>query len=327
MKKICMIATGGTIASAPGKDGLYPALTGERLLTMVPELGDFCEVDFQEILRLDSSNLLPEHWQLMACTVAENYKKYDGFVISHGTDTMAYSAGALYYMLKNSRKPIVFTGSQIPIEAPDTDAKRNLLTAFHAAAAGRPGVFLAFAGRLIWGNAAKKMYTEDFSAFLSINREEAGYFNGRKLIWKEPAGELPPCGSFRLEAAIDPEVCVVKLIPGLDPSFMCRIVDAGYHAIIIEGYGVGGVPTEASPKNFLPAIDYAVARGVIVVCATQSVYNGVHLDRYEVGILAARHGAISGGDLPIEALVPKLMLILAKTREPKEVRSLIEAAE
>lgn len=324
MKKICMIATGGTIASEQGKDGLYPVLTGEKLLAMAPELANVCEVDFKEILRLDSSNLLPEHWQLMAYTVAENYEKYDGFVISHGTDTMAYSAGALYYMLQNSCKPIVFTGSQIPIEAPDTDARRNLLTAFAAAAAGRPGVFLAFGGRLIWGNAAKKMYTEDFHAFLSINREEAGYFNGRELIWKEPASFQPPCEGFCLQADLDPAVCVIKLIPGLDPSFMCHIVDAGYHAIIIEGYGVGGVPTEASPKNFLPAIRYAVARGVIVVCATQSVYNGVHLDRYEVGILAARCGAISGGDLPIEALVPKLMLALAKTREPAAVRKIIE---
>lgn len=322
MKKICMIATGGTIASEAGKNGLRPALTGEKLLHLVPQLENLASIDCREILQLDSSNLLPEHWQLMARTVAEAYEEYDGFVITHGTDTMAYSAAALYYMLKNIHKPVVFTGSQLPIEHPATDAKRNLFAAFQAAASGRGGVYLAFDTHVIWGNAVKKMYTEEFEAFLSINREDAAYFDGRRLVWNEAPAISE---GFVLQDKLDERVGVLKLIPGMEPVLLQHMADFGYHAIILEGYGAGGVPTEASAKNFLPAIDYAAEKGCLIVCATQCIYNGVHLDRYEMGVLAARHGAISGGDLPFEALTARLMVLLAQTRDPAEVRRIIEA--
>ena len=323
--KICMLATGGTIASEAGKDGLRPQLTGEKIAAMVPGLAEIGSMDCREILQLDSSNLLPQHWQLMAKAVAENYEDYDGFVITHGTDTMAYSAAALHYMLPGIRKPVVFTGSQLPVENPGTDAGRNLRTAFLAAASGRPGVYLAFDGHVFYGHAVRKLYTESFHAFGSINQAEAAWMEGKKLFW--PAAVVVPTAAFVPQLDLDTRMCVLRLIPGLEPQLLQQMVDSGYHAIIVEGYGAGGVPTAASALDFLPALDYAVQQGVLVVCATQCLYDGVHLDRYEMGVLAARHGAISGGSLPIEALVPKLMLTLATTRAQDAVKQIIEAED
>ncbi len=322
MKRLCMIATGGTIASERGVDGLRPALNGKALLALVPELQGIGEIDCREILQLDSSNLLPQHWQQMARKVAELYDRYDGFVITHGTDTMAYTAAALYYMLEHTEKPVVITGSQLPIEQTGTDAKRNLFLAFTVAASGHRGVYLAFGGKVLWGNAVKKMYTEEFAAFQSINCTEAGVMDEGILRWNGPER---PAGKFVLQEVLDDKVCVLKLTPGLAPEIMRLLTDAGYHAIIIEGYGAGGVPTQDSPKNFLPGMEYAVQHGVVVVCTTQCIYNGAHLDRYEIGVLAERYGAISGGDLPTDALVPLLMLLLGRKAALAEIRAVLQA--
>lgn len=318
MKKICLLATGGTIASEAGANGLRPQVAADRMLRLLPELKEVCQIEYRELMSLDSSNLLPEHWQRMARSVAELREDYDGFVISHGTDTMAYSASALYYMLENIDRPVVLTGAQIPIEDPRTDGKRNLLTAFRAAASGRPGVYLAFDGRIIQGNRVKKLYTENFSAFLSINTKPAGYMSGSQVSWTAETAARP--GAFQLHDTLDTRVFVLKLIPGMEPEVLEAIADRGYHAIIIEGYGSGGVPTADSPKNFLPAIRYAVDKGVLVICTTQCIYDGVHLERYEVGVLAGKAGALSGGILTIEALTTKLMVLMAESRDRDFIR-------
>ncbi len=318
MKKICLLATGGTIASEAGDNGLRPQVAADKMLRLLPELKEICSLEYRELMSLDSSNLLPEHWQRMASAVAELREEFDGFVISHGTDTMAYTASALYYILENIDKPVVLTGAQIPIEDPRTDGKRNLLTAFRAAASGRAGVYLAFDGRIIQGNRVKKLYTENFSAFLSINVKPAGYMSGSKVSWTAAAPAAR--GAFRFHEQLDTRVFVLKLIPGMDPEILMALADRGYHAIIIEGYGSGGVPTGDSPKNFLPAIEYAAQRGVIMVCTTQCIYDGVHLDRYEVGVLAEKAGAISGGDLTIEALAARLMVLLPQTRDREAIK-------
>ena len=324
-KKICLISTGGTIASEKGEYGLRPEVTAKKIITMMPELADFCEIEFEEILQLDSSNLLPEHWQLMARTIAKHYDKCDGFVLSHGTDTMAYSAAALHFMLKNLAKPVVLTGSQLPIEAENSDAPGNLLAAFHAAVSSRPGVYIAFDGHIIDGKAAKKLYTKDFHAFHSINQPEAGIFEGQDILWQTPAPRV--FGEFTLIDKLDTHIAVLKLFPGVEPELLKMMIDAGYHAIIIEGYGLGGVPNADSPKNFLPMIEYAMQRGVLIVCATQCTYDGVQLDFYEVGVMAERLGAISAGHLTIEALVPKLMLLLGRNRAHASVKRGIEVED
>ena len=321
-KHIALLATGGTIACEEGADGLRPVLTGAELLRAVPELARCGEIDVIELFSLDSSNLLPMHWQRMAQAIAERCGQYDGFLLTHGTDTMGYTAGALYYMLRGIGVPVALTGSMLPLTAAGTDARANLRGAFAVAASGRPGVYQAFAGRVISGNAVKKVDSTARDAFRSIGRPQAGTFAlaDGALTWQAPeeartAAAKMDAGTqavFAPQFALDERVAVVKLVPGAEPRLLTALADAGYRAVIIEGYGAGGVPTAASPKNFLPAIAALRARGVRVICATQCTTGGVHLDTYEMGVLAARCGAESAGDLPLEALVPKTMLALAQ---------------
>lgn len=321
-KHICLLATGGTIACEEGADGLRPVLTGAELLRAAPELARCGEIDVIELCSLDSSNLLPMHWQRMAQAIAERCGQYDGFVLTHGTDTMGYTAGALYYMLRGIGVPVALTGSMLPLTAAGTDARANLRGAFAVAASGRAGVYQAFAGRVISGNAVKKVDSTARDAFRSIGRPQAGTFAlaDGALTWQ--VSEEARTAAAKMDAetqavfapqfALDERVAVVKLVPDAEPRLLTALADAGYRAVIIEGYGAGGVPTAASPKNFLPAIAALRARGVRIICATQCTTGGVHLDTYEMGVLAARCGAESAGDLPLEALVPKTMLALAQ---------------
>ena len=321
-KHICLLATGGTIACEEGADGLRPVLTGAELLRAAPELARCGEIDVIELCSLDSSNLLPMHWQRMAQAIAERCGQYDGFVLTHGTDTMGYTAGALYYMLRGIGVPVALTGSMLPLTAAGTDARANLRGAFAVAASGRAGVYQAFAGRVISGNAVKKVDSTARDAFRSIGRPQAGTFAlaDGALTWQvseeaRTAAAKMDAGTqavFAPQFALDERVAVVKLVPGAEPRLLTALADAGYRAVIIEGYGAGGVPTAASPKNFLPAIAALRARGVRIICATQCTTGGVHLDTYEMGVLAARCGAESAGDLPLEALVPKTMLALVQ---------------
>ncbi|MCI6101196.1 MAG: asparaginase [Selenomonas sp.] len=309
-KHICVLATGGTIASRPTPNGLMPALSGEDILAMVPELRERCDIDCVQLLQLDSTNLQPEHWQRMARAVAERRKQYDAFVITHGTDTMAYSAAALYYMLENIDRPVVFTGSQLPASVPGTDAGQNLLTAFHAALGGHVGVYIAFGGRVIFGNDARKLCTMQLTAFGNINRPLAGRFAGGRLTWiAEPPA---PTGTFHLHDELDTRVGVLKIVPGLPPKMLEAFVDAGFRAIILEGYGLGGIPDQESPMNFLPAFQYAKDHDCRLVCTTQCTYDGVDMDNYEMGVRAQQLGVEPGGTLTTEALLCKLMIELAE---------------
>ena len=309
-KHICVLATGGTIASRPTPNGLMPALSGEDILAMVPDLRARCDIDCVQLLQLDSTNLQPEHWIRMARAVAERRTQYDAFVITHGTDTMAYSAAALHYMLENIDRPVVLTGSQLPAGVPGTDAEQNLLTAFHAALGGRAGVYIAFGGRVMFGNDARKLCTMQLTAFGNINRPLAGRFAGGRLTWL--AGPSAQAGAFRLHDQLDTRVGVLKIVPGLPPRMLEAFVDAGFRAVILEGYGLGGIPDQESPMNFLPAFQYAKDHGCRLVCTTQCTYDGVDMDSYEMGVRAQQLGVEPGGTLTTEALLPKLMIELAE---------------
>ena len=309
-KKICVLATGGTIASRPTPNGLMPALTGEDLLAAVPEFQAACDVDCEQLLQLGSTNIQPDHWILMTRAVAERRAEYDAFIITHGTDTRAYSAAALSFMLENIDRPVIFTGSQLPSGVPGSDAEQNLLTAFHAALGGHAGVYIAFGGKIIFGDDARKLCTMQLTAFSNINRPLAGRFAGGHLTWL--ADTQTPTGAFRLHDRLDTRVAVLKIVPGLRPKMLELFVDEGCRAIILEGYGLGGIPDQESPANFLPAFTYAKAHGCRLVCTTQCTYDGVDMDCYEIGIRAQQLGVEPGGRRTTEALLAKLMMELAE---------------
>ena len=310
MKKILMLGTGGTIACVSSENGLVPALDGKTLVAMVPELEGLCHIDYKQILNLDSSNISPKHWQIIANALAENYDAYDGFVITHGTDTIAYSAAALSLMVKGCQKPVVFTGAQLPITAQGTDAKINVYNAFQVATSHAQGVCLVFGNLVIHGLCAKKMYSETFNGFCSINRKPLARIEEHALNWNSYVGAGVDSETFTVNTKLEEKVAVVKLTPGLTPEILNFYLDRGYKGVILESFGAGGVPNDEN--NWLPAVERLIKNGVRVVCATQCTYDGVNLSVYPIGTLAKKLGAESAGLLTIEASLAKLMIELAK---------------
>ena len=312
MKRILMLGTGGTIACVPSADGLVPALDGPAMIRLVPELEEVCAIETKQILNLDSSNLSPEHWQIIAKAIAANYENYDGFVITHGTDTMAYTAAALSQMLHNCQKPVVLTGAQLPIQAEGSDAPNNIYHAFLAATSPLKGVALVFGDLVIHGAHAKKLYTQNFNGFASINREPLATISHNHLFWQKGAlqgggyGE----GEFSINTQLETKIAVVKIIPGATPDILDYYVKKSYKGLIIEGFGAGGVPN--GDNNWLPKLEQVLKQGLQVVCTTQCLYDGVHLDAYPMGILAERLGARSAGLDTIETALIKLMQELAQ---------------
>ena len=309
MKKILLIATGGTIASRETAHGLRPALSGEDMRTAIGAADAAIEVI--DLLSLDSTNIAPSHWQMIARRVADARTDYDGFIVTHGTDTMAYTAAALYYMLENIDRPVVLTGSQRPLGRDGSDAEQNLRLAYEAACSDFAGVCVAFGGRLIHGNAAKKMYSLADDAFRSIGRAEI-----------DLSAPSAPSAPFRLHDALDERVAVIRLYPGMKPITIDAHIASGYRGIILEGYGCGSVPGDDAEESFLPSLDRARTRACTVVLTTQCIYDGADLSHYEVGVRAAQLGALAGGSLPIEALYARLMQRLAETPEGETVKSL-----
>ena len=307
-KKVCLIATGGTIASVETPEGMKPLLDGKELLAKVPELESLGVIDIVELMQLDSTNIQPKDWIQMTQAIEERYADYDGFIITHGTDTMAHSAAALYYMLENLQKPVIFTGSQLSLVEEGSDAPANLLLAMYGAVSSVPGVYLAFHNKLMQGNAAKKLCTENFDGFYSINVPDVAVLEDGKIKWNISSDFIEPEKELKINTAIDTHVAVFEVFPGFNTDIIRMAVDSGCKGIVLKGYGAGNVPSEESGNSFLPAIDYAVEKGVKVVLTTQCIYDGTDLERYEVGASALRHGVISGGDLTVEAILAKLML-------------------
>lgn len=317
-----MITTGGTIASIPSDNGLIPEISGKEIISLMSELKNICTIDTLELLNIDSSNISKKHYILMLDTLEKNYDNYDGFVITHGTDTMAYSSSMLACAIENLSKPVVFTGSQLPLKAKATDAYRNLYDAFLAACSDNCGVFLAFNGLIHNGDCVKKVYSENFTGFLSINNKTAGKSDNNKIIWNKlyKNHNIKPV----FNKNISEKVFVLKMVPSLKPDIIDVLINMGYKGIIIEGYGAGGVPTADCENNFIPALQKAIENNVAVVCATQCLYDGVHLDKYPAGILSEKYGAISSKNMTLEKALVKLMIGLGNNMTMEELKKYIE---
>lgn len=314
MKKILFLTTGGTISCEVTDDGLEPKLKGADLLKAVPELRTLGDIKVKDLTLLDSSNLEPSNWSAWARLIGDNYSDYDAFVMTHGTDTMAYTASALNWMLIHLGKPVVLTGSQIPLSLTNSDARSNLELAFSVAASGLPGVFIAFGNKVIKGECAKKIFTRNLNAFESVNEAPVLYFGKEGVKKNLPSREN--YGGFRVEEKVEPKVMAITVTPGLEPEIIDYAVMRGYKGLVLECYGAGGVDTKH--HNLLPAIRRAVKQGVKIVCVSQCLFDGVDLSLYPMGILAAQAGVKSGGPMTLEAAVTKLMWSLANQPEEEE---------
>ena len=318
MKKILLIGTGGTIASDVTDSGLAPELTTEQLLSHIPGISDICGVDCLQLLNLDSTNMTPAHWLEIAACIREHYGCYDGFVITHGTDTMAYTAAALSYLIQGSPKPIVLTGAQRPIGFDSTDSKTNLADAFRCAAEDLPGVSIVFNSRVILGTRAKKTRSKSFQAFSSINHPELGVLRDGVLLRyiRQDCREAPV-----FYDRLDPRVALLKLVPGTGRDAADFLLERN-DALIIESFGVGGLPCYEQ-ADFLSAAAAWSSAGKPIVITTQVPHEGSDLAVYQVGArAAAQPGILQAYTMTVEAVVTKLMWILPQTRDLTEIKRL-----
>ena len=286
----------------------------------MPALRDLCHIDALQLLSIDSTNMTPDNWLAIAACVKDNYFRYDGFVITHGTDTMAYTASALSYLIQNSAKPIVLTGSQKSIYDPETDARRNLFDAFLAAQDETLfGVMLVFDGRVICGTRARKTHTKSMNAFSSIDYPDLALLReGRILHYirtERPAG-LPA-----FYDRLNPRVFVLRLIPGMNPAVL-RLLLHEYDALVIESFGVGGLPCYEQ-KDFLEAVNAWSAAGKPIVITTQVPHEGSDIAVYQVGARAANlPGVLPAHTMTVESVVTKRMWILPQTSDLERIAQL-----
>ncbi len=307
MKRILLIGTGGTIASEETGDGLAPGISASGLLSRVGGIERGVRVESLELLALDSTNITPDHWLMISGCVKENYDRYDGFVITHGTDTLAYTAAALSYLAKGSPKPIVLTGAQRPIGFDSTDSKENLRDAILCASSDMPGVSIVFDHKIILGTRAKKTRSKSFSAFESINYPELGAIRDGAVVRfiRQECGRTPEFSDF-----LNTRVALLKLIPGIGRDVLDFLFERN-DAVVIESFGVGGLP-EAG--GFFESIREWKDRGRVAVLTTQVENEGSDLGVYHVGNRLKRElGVLEAYDMTTEAVIAKLMWILAKT--------------
>ncbi len=313
-KHILLLTTGGTIASMPGGEGLEPHSSGvfEREME---QLRTYYDITVQDLICLDSSNIRPTEWQLIAEGIWNNRAGYDGIVVSHGTDTMAYTASAVTFMLPNIDLPVVFTGSQLPLADMLSDGSQNLRTAFAMAATGHNGVFLAFDRKIMLGCRAVKVRASGFSAFESINARYTALVSNAGLTVDEaliPRFEGEPA----LKTAISDEVFLLKLTPGLSPQIFDMLADMGYKGIVIEAFGLGGVNILGEGLN---GIRRCLQKGINVVVTTQCLYDSADLGVYQVGVKLLELGVIQGRDMTSEAAMTKLMWAIGQGCSQQEI--------
>ena len=308
MKHILMLATGGTIASRETGQGLAPAITSREILGYVPAIGELCRVETIQLMNLDSSNLGPSHWLRMARAIEEHYDQYDGFVVTHGTDTMAYTAAALSYLIQFSPKPIVLTGSQKSICLENTDARMNLYNAF---------LYAASEGSL--GTRARKERTKSFNAFSSVDYPEIGVIRDGRLIRYLPALDAKESPDFY--HTLEDRVLLLTLIPGMGTEALAALEDS-YQAVILQSFGVGGLPGGGSGP-FAQAVERWLQAGKTIVMLTQVPYEGSDMAVYQVGYqVKEKYRLLEGYNMTLEAAVTKLMWVLGRTRDPEQVEAL-----
>ena len=321
MKKILLIATGGTIASVNTTEGLIPEISSEVLLESVPEVAELCETDTIQLINLDSTNIRPGHWIKIAECIRENYSKYDGFVITHGTDTMAYTAAALSYMIQNNMKPIAITGAQKTVDMPGSDVRSNIIDAFTVATDDScVGVNLVFSGAIIAGTRARKNFSKSSAAFGSINFPELGRVQDQRVIkYIDQNIYFNP----KFYDMLNPNVGLVKFSPGMRRDVLEFAIDK-YDGLVVESFGVGGIPEHS---DFYDCFQNAVDKGKLIVITTQVPNEGSNMSIYRVGTrIKTSLPVLEAYDMTTEAAIAKLMWILGQTDDYDEAKKLFYKA-
>jgi len=317
-KRILMLHTGGTLAMEGKRpQPLHPSNFERTLREQVPELSRIANVQFEVFSNIDSSDMRPALWSGLAARIFERLPRFDGVVVTHGTDTMAWTGSALSFMLRNLRKPVVLTGSQRPLGEVRTDARLNLIDAVTAAASGPAEVSICFDSRLYRANRTRKIKINDYDAFETPNFPPLGTLGVDIVYAPQRARRGPP----RVFPLLEPNVFLLKVFPGIPPS-VARSILPGLRGLVVQGFGAGNFPIEGE-GSLLPLFDEARERGIPTVMVSQARCNAVDLSLYEAGAAASARGVVGGGDMTPETALVKLMHVLAYHRKPDKVRALM----
>lgn len=322
MKKILIIYTGGTIGMQHDHKGILKPFDFGKVMEQVPELKRLkCSIHHHQFAQLiDSSNVQPQFWVDLAEIIEKKYNQYDGFIVLHGTDTMAYSASALSFMLENLGKPVIFTGSQLPLGAIRTDAKRNLITSVELAAADTiiPEVCIYFNSQLFRGNRAEKFTSSQFDAFQSLNYPvlaETGvdiFYNDLRILIRTKK-------KLVVHKKLNPHIGLVRIFPGITEQWIRNaLMTDGLKALVLETYGSGNAPTN---EWFIKSLQQTIDKGMVIVNVSQCSGGLVQQGKYETSYLLQKIGVLSGKDMTTEAALTKLMFLFGKDLTPKKVKA------
>lgn len=318
--KVLIVYTGGTIGMVQDENGSLHPFALDRIYDAVPQLKS-CQYGIDSVTLdpiIDSSNMSPAMWACIAEVIECEYDKYDGFVVLHGTDTMAYTASALSFMFKNLGKPVVLTGSQLPLGMLRSDGRENIICALEIAStrlATIPEVCIFFESHLYRGNRSTKMNAENFDAFESYNYPSLAKV-GINISFKEHLFLPMPQGKLEVRKKFDNRVAVLKLFPGIGPEVVGAVMRTpGLQGVVIETYGSGNAPTD---EWFIAALKEAIDRGVIVLNVTQCKAGAVKMRQYAASCDMDRIGVVAAGDITIEAAITKMMYLLGNYPDDKE---------
>ncbi|MBR1765732.1 MAG: type I asparaginase [Bacteroidales bacterium] len=318
--KVLIVYTGGTIGMVQDENGSLHPFALDRIYDAVPQLKS-CQYDIDSVTLdniIDSSNMTPSLWVDIASIIEREYDRYDGFVVLHGTDTMAYTASALSFMFKNLAKPIVLTGSQLPLGMLRSDGRENIICALEIASARQcviPEVCIFFENHLYRGNRSTKMSAANFDAFETYNYPSLAKA-GINIDFRERLFLPMPTDSLVVRKHFDTRVAILKLFPGIGPDVVNAVLRTpNLQGVILETYGSGNAPTD---PWFIDALEEAIARGVIVLNVTQCKAGSVVMRQYAASCDMDRIGVIGGGDITIEAAITKLMFLLGNFPDNKD---------
>lgn len=316
MKKICFIFCGGTVTMKRNEqNALVPFYDADDILRFVPQLKTIADISVIKLANIDSSNIDPTFWSKLAEVIYENRDRFDGFVVTHGTDTMAYTASAMSFALRYVGKPVVFTGAQKPVEDVPSDASGNLINATLVATRFDVGVAIVFGSKILQGNRATKMSESSLDAFDSPMSPPLGEIALEPVLTTRL--RRPQKSKAGLLSTFDTHVVVIQVTPGLSRFHLRALAASHIRGIIFEAFGPGNMPS-----TLIPFLDEARKQGVVVLVLSQCRKGITRMQLYDVGLQALRAGAIPGGDMTVEAAYAKLMWILSQAKSHDEVKRL-----